>query len=228
MNKILKIAHRGASGYEPENTIAAFQKAIAMGADGIEFDVHFSKDGEIVVIHDETIDRTTNGNGFVNDMYLNELKSFLIDGKHEIPTLEEVLNCTNVTILVNIELKSNFFIEKVIFLIEKFVLENGYKYDNFIISSFDWESLKTVQKLNSKIPIGVLVYENLDLAIAFAKEIHAKSIHPNFKLLKEENVKIMKQNGLQIFSWTVNEQSDIQKVKSLKIDGIISDYIDRL
>jgi len=84
---MLKIAHRGAKGYEPENTLKSFQKALDLNADGIELDVHLSADGHIIVIHDETIDRTTNGKGFVNTLSLSELKSFLIADQLEIPTL---------------------------------------------------------------------------------------------------------------------------------------------
>ena len=92
MNKMLKIAHRGAKAYEPENTLQAFQKALDLNSDGIELDVHLSTDQHIIVIHDETIDRTANGKGFVNDFTLTELKSFLIDGKFQIPTLNEVFD----------------------------------------------------------------------------------------------------------------------------------------
>ncbi|MBC7557643.1 MAG: glycerophosphodiester phosphodiesterase, partial [Chryseobacterium sp.] len=99
---MLKIAHRGAKGYAPENTLFAFQKAIDLGCDAIELDVHLSLEGELVVIHDEKINRTTNGTGFVNQLLTKELKTFLIDEKHEIPTLKEILDITDRKCIVNI------------------------------------------------------------------------------------------------------------------------------
>jgi glycerophosphoryl diester phosphodiesterase len=228
MNKILKIAHRGASGYEPENTLAAFKKAMDIGVDGIELDVHLSKDGEIIVIHDETIDRTTNGFGFVNQLTLSEINQFIIDGKHEITTLNEVLDLVKNTISVNIELKSVFCVEKVVILIEKYVSDKNWDYENFIVSSFDWDALEKVYNLNKKIPIGVLTYNNLDDAIAFAKQINAYSIHPHFKMLDKEIVQKIQENNFKIFTWTVNELAAIQQVKSTGVDGIISDFTDRI
>lgn len=228
MNKILKIGHRGAKGFEPENTIIAFQKAIDLGCDGIELDVHLSLDNEIMVIHDETIDRTTNGKGFVNQMNLSELKTFKIDNKHKIPTLEEVFEMVNHNIFINIELKSYETVEKVVELIEKYVHEKNWKYDNFIVSSFDWNALQQLRFLNDNVQIGVLTSTDLDLAFAFAKFIKAKTINPYFHLLNEENIAKMQEKGFEIHTWTVNEIEDIQKMKALKVDGIISDFPDRI
>ena len=225
---MLKIAHRGAKGYEPENTLIAFQKAIDLGCDGIELDVHLSSDGEIIVIHDETIDRTTNGKGFVNKMNLSALKTFLIDEKQKIPTLDEVFELLNHKIFINIELKSYETADKVVKLIEKFILEKNCKYENFIISSFDWNALQQVHFLNDEIQIGVLTSTDLDLAFAFAKFIKAKTINPYFHLLNEENVAKMQEKGFEIHTWTVNEIQDIEKMKALKVDGIISDFPNRI
>ena len=180
---MLKIGHRGANGYEPENTFVSIQKALDMQVDGIELDVHLSADGEIIVIHDEIIDRTTNGKGFVNALSLRELKAFRIDSKHQIPTLKEVFDLVNQDCFINIELKSYEVTEKVVSLIEKYVTKNGWKYNRFLISSFDWNALQQVAFLNDKIPIGVLTETDLDLALAFAKFIQAKSINPHFHLL---------------------------------------------
>ncbi len=225
---MLKIAHRGAKGYEPENTLIAFQKAIDLGCDGIELDVHLSLDGEIIVIHDETIDRTTNGKGFVNQMTLLDLKTFKINEKYEIPTLEEVFVLVNHNIFINIELKSYDTVEKVVELIEKYVKEKNRNYNNFIISSFDWNALQQVRFLNDEVQIGVLTSTDLDLAFAFAKFIRAKTINPYFHLLNLENVAKVQEKGFEIHTWTVNEIEDIEKMKFLKVDGIISDFPDRI
>ncbi len=225
---MLKIGHRGAKGFEPENTIISFQKAIDLGCDGIELDVHSSLDGEIIVIHDEKIDRTTNGKGFVNQLTLQELKKFKINEKYEIPTLEEVLESVSYNLFINIELKNYECVEKVIKIIEKYILEKKFDYTNFIISSFDWNALQQVRFLNDKIQIGVLTATDLDLAFSFAKFIKAKTINPYFHLLNQENVAKMQEKDFEIYTWTVNEIEDIEKMKSLKVDGIISDFPDRI
>ncbi|MFV8270692.1 glycerophosphodiester phosphodiesterase [Flavobacterium sp. GT2N3] len=225
---MLKIGHRGANGHEPENTFVSFQKALDMQVDGIELDVHLSADGEIIVIHDETIDRTTNGNGFVSALSLRELKAFRIDGKHQIPTLKGVFDLVNQDCFINIELKRYEATEKVVSLIEKYVTKKGWKYDRFLISSFDWSALQQVAFLNDAIPIGVLTETDLDLALAFAKFIQAKSIHPYFHLLTEENTVKMQEKGLQVFPWTINELEDIQKIKTFNVNGIITDFPNRI
>ncbi len=225
---MLKIGHRGSKGYEPENTLVSFQKALDLQVNGIELDVHLSADGEIIVIHDETIDRTTNGKGFVNTFSLQELKAFLIDGKHEIPTLVEVFDLTNQKCFINIELKSHDANDKVVALIEKYVTKKGWKYDQFLVSSFDWNALQQVALLNSKIGIGVLTETDLDLALAFAETIQAKSIHPYFHLLTKESTALIQVRGFQVIPWTINELEDIQKIKTYNVTGIITDFPDRI
>jgi glycerophosphoryl diester phosphodiesterase len=225
---MLKIAHRGAKGYEPENTLKAFQKALDLNADGIELDVHLSADGHIIVIHDETIDRTTNGKGFVNTLSLTELKSFLIENQYEIPTLNEVFDLTDKKCLINIELKGVGTSNKVVSLIEEYISDKNWNYEHFIISSFDWNYLEEVRNLNPNIAIGVLTEENLDTALAFAEKIKARAIHPDYHLLNMENVNQVQKKGFLVLPWTVNIEEDIQKIKSFKVDGIISDFPDKL
>ena len=225
---MLKIAHRGAKAYEPENTLQAFQKALDLNSDGIELDVHLSSDGHIIVIHDETIDRTTNGKGLVNDFTLAELKSFLIDEKYQIPTLNKVFDLVDKKCLINIELKGLGTASKVIPLIEEYILEKDWKYEHFIISSFDWNMLEETSNLNPNIPIGVLTEENLDTALVFAEKIKAKAIHPDFNLLNEENVRQIQEKGFLVLPWTVNSEKDIQKVISYNVNGIISDNPDKI
>ncbi|WP_294958910.1 glycerophosphodiester phosphodiesterase family protein [uncultured Flavobacterium sp.] len=225
---MLKIAHRGAKAYEPENTLQAFQKALDLHSDGIELDVHLSSDGHIIVIHDETIDRTTNGTGLVNNFSLAELKSFLINGKYQIPTLNEVFDLADKKCLINIELKGLGTAPKVVALIEQYISEKNWKYEHFIVSSFDWNMLEETSNLNSNIPIGILTEENIDIALAFAEKIKAKAIHPDFQLLNEKNVHQMQEKGFLVLPWTVNSEEDIQKVKSYNVNGIISDNPDKI
>jgi len=225
---MLKIAHRGAKGYERENTLKSFQKALDLNADGIELDVHLSSDGHIMVIHDETIDRTTNAKGSVNTFSLSELKSFLIDGQYEIPTLKEVFDLVDKKCLINIELKGLGTASKVVDLIEEYIADKNWNYNDFIVSSFEWDMLQEVYNLNSNIPIGVLTEEDLHKALAFAELIKAKAINPDYQLLNAENVKQIQEKGFLVLPWTVDEEEDIKKIKSYNVDGIISDFPDKI
>ncbi|MFH6998242.1 glycerophosphodiester phosphodiesterase [Flavobacterium sp. FlaQc-57] len=222
---MLKIGHRGA-GYEPENTLKAFQKALDLNADGIELDVHLSADGYLIVIHDETIDRTTKGKGLVNTFSLSELKSFLIDDQYQIPTLKDVFDLVDKKCLINIELKGLGTASKVVSLIEEYISEKNWNYNHFIVSSFDWNMLQETSNLN--IAIGVLTEDDLDKALAFAEKIKAKAINPDFQLLNANNVKEIQEKGFLVLPWTVNDKEDIQKIKSYNVDGIISDFPDKL
>jgi len=147
---VKKIGHRGASGYEPENTLIAFEKAIELNVDGIELDVHLCSDGELIVIHDETIDRTTNGKGVVNKFTALELK------KYGIPTLIEVFDLVNRRCFINIELKGIETAKPVNDLINHYISDKKWKINDFLISSFDWNMLEKIQLLNPKIRICVL------------------------------------------------------------------------
>jgi glycerophosphoryl diester phosphodiesterase len=219
---MIKIGHRGARGYEPENTLISFEKAIDLNVDGIELDVHLSLDGEIMVIHDETIDRTTNGQGFVNQFISSQLIEL------GIPTLVDILDLVNRQCFINIELKGIGTAKPVVELIQNYISNKTWNYPDFLISSFDWKMLEEVQFLNSKIQIGVLTEKDVDEALAFAKKLNAYSIHPDFRLLTKENVALMQENGFEVYPWTVNSKEDIQKIKSFNVNGIISDFPDRI
>lgn len=217
-----KIGHRGAKGYAPENTLASFQKAIQMGVDGIELDVHLSSDSKVMVIHDETINRTTSGSGFVKDFSSKELEQL------GIPTLASVFDLADKKCFVNVELKIYETADKAAGLIENLVSKKGWDYEQIIVSSFDWNALQQVHFLNDKIKIGVLTHTDLDLALAFAKFIKAYSVHPYYHLLTAENVAQMQSKNFKVYPWTINEPEDIIFVQSLQVDGIITDFPDRL
>ena len=225
---MLKIGHRGAKGLEPENTLLSFQKAIEIGVDGIELDVRLTSDGELIVIHDETIDRTSNETGFVNQFSLREIKKFRIDSKHEIPTLLEVLELVNKKCFINIELKEIETAEKVVALIEDFVTNKNWNYSDFLVSSFNWHAIQNVRFLNPDIPIGVLTESDLEMAFTFAKFLKASTIIPHYLLLNDPEIQEIQEAGIKIFAWTVNENDTIEKMKTLNINGIISDFPDRL
>ena len=225
---MITIGHRGAKGYQPENTLISFQKAIEQKADGVELDVHVCKSGELIVIHDFTVDRTTNGTGAISDLTLAELKKLRIDEHHQIPTLDEVLHLFDKKHLINIELKGSHTAELVCDCIDRNVKENRFEYSNFIVSSFQRDELETVARYNSNIHIGVLTQASVGQALEWAAEFNAKAIHPHFSLLTAENVALAHQKKYKVYTWTVNEVSDIQRMQKLGVDAIITDFPDRI
>ncbi|MCW2120470.1 glycerophosphodiester phosphodiesterase [Flavobacterium sp. 7A] len=225
---MLKIGHRGARGYEPENTILSFQKALDLGVNGIELDVHLSSDGILVVIHDETVDRTTNGKGWVAKMTLQQLQQFRIEKEQYIPRLDEVLEVINRKCFVNIELKGRGTAKPVVDMIQHYITINKWNYTDFIVSSFEWEMLLEITILDSKIPIAVLTETTIEEALAFAKKIKAKAINPGFQLVEVGTTKHLQQQGFLVFPWTVNTVNDLQALQNYGVDGIISDFPDRI
>jgi glycerophosphoryl diester phosphodiesterase len=215
---MIKIGHRGAKGHAAENTLASFEKAMEVGVDMIELDVFLSKDNIPVVIHDKTIDRTTNSNGFVSDFLAIELQ------KLGIPTLEDVFQLVNHQCDINVEIKEFEAVKSVLDLIHS----NIFSKEKILISSFDWNALQEVRFHDNDIRIGVLTETDVDLALAFAKFIKAYSIHPFHHLLTKENVIQIQYNNFKVYPWTVNEPEDIIFVKLLNVDGIITDFPDRV
>ncbi len=215
---MLKIGHRGAKGHLPENTLASFEKAIALGVDMIELDVWLSSDKIPMVIHDETIDRTTSKMGLVTDYNAKELQHL------GIPTLRDVFELVDNRCEINVEIKTFSATQAVLNLIAK----NTFNQSKILISSFDWNALQEVRFHDEDIRIGVLTETDLDLAMAFAKFIKAEAIHPYYHLLTAENVEKIKEKGFKVFPWTINEPEDITFVKSLEVDGIITDFPERL
>lgn len=218
---MLRIGHRGAKGYVAENTLTSFEKAIELQVDAIELDVHLSSDREVMVIHDATIDRTTNKKGFVSEYSSKELKEL------GIPTLEDVFHLVNQKCIINIEIKDAEATQKVLHLIATFIHEFLWNYNRFQISSFNWNVLEEVAATNPKIALGVLTEYSVEEALNFAKKIKAHSINPHFKLLNHEMVSLIHANGFEIYTWTVNSLENITFIKSLEVDGIISDFPDR-
>lgn len=233
---MLNFAHRGFSGEYPENTMLAFRKAIETGADGIELDVHFSKDGELVVIHDENIDRTCNGKGLVCNYTLAELKSFDASagfagkfGFNEIPTLREYFELVKPIdgLITNIELKTGVLeypgIEKAVNdMIIEFDLE-----DRIIISSFNHLSVKRFKEINPKIKCGFLESSCIINFGSYTKANNAECVHPFHRTLTEDYIKEIKANSIEINTWTVNTEEDIKRLYALGVDSIIGNFPDR-
>lgn len=228
MNKPLIIGHRGAMGHETENTLASVQKAMDLGVDMIEIDVFNIKSGETIVFHDDTLERLTNAEGKIEDWNYSELMKVTLDGGHKIPKLQDVLNLMDHKVKLNIELKGAGTTDRVNFIVNHYIKEKGWKLDDFLISSFRWDELKAMRALNADIPIAILAEDDPADAIGIAKELNAEAINPNFEMLTAENNLEIQEAGFKIYVWTVNEPEDILKMKRFGVDGIITNYPERV
>ncbi|RBP90009.1 glycerophosphoryl diester phosphodiesterase [Cytobacillus firmus] len=232
------IAHRGATGYAPENTIAGFDLAVDMKADYIEIDVQRSKDGELVVIHDTSVDRTTDGTGKVGDLtfdYLRSLDAGSWKGEQfagePIPTFEEILDRYHGKVGILIELKAPELypgIEEQV--ADKLKERNLDKPQNekIIIQSFNFESMKTMDQLLPKVPIGVLTSNRADTTAEALQEFSAYAdwFNPSYGIVTEELVNQVHSLGMQIGSWTVRSQEAADFLFEMEVDAIITDYPD--
>lgn len=215
-------------GHVTENTIPSIKKAIELGVDGIEIDVFKCKSGEIVVFHDKKLDRLTNSSGYIEDLSYDSINKIKVMGKYRIPQLIEVIDILPNEIFLNIELKGEETAKKVNEIVTEFINRTESKLDRFIISSFNWKELEKFRLFNSKIPIALLTDTSPLNAISVAKKLNAVAINPNYKLLNKNTVNEIKKEGLKIFPYTVNSLNDIDKMKTLGVDGIITDYPERV
>lgn len=228
MNKPLVIGHRGAMGHETENTLASIEKAIELGVDMIEIDVFKIKSGETVVFHDEDVERLTDSIGNIEDYNFEDLQKLTLIGNHKIPTLQEVLNVIDKKVQLNIELKGSNTADRVNFIMNYYIKEKGWPIDKFIISSFKWDELQAMRALNTQVPIAILVFGDPLNALEIGKELQAVAINPYFEDLTLENVNEIKKAGFKIYPWTVNEPEEIEAVERLGVDGIITNYPERI
>lgn len=221
MNSPIVVAHRGASGLAPENTMLAYQRAFEIGADMIELDVQETNDGELVCIHDYEVDRTTNGTGSVADLSYNEIRELTINLDQKIPSLKEVLDYCRGKMKVNIELKVTDIEEKVLNLVEE-----RNMLSEIIVSSFFHGTLINIKELNDNVSTAVLVSSLRDGIFQYIRDHRANALNPDFKLVTTELVTACHQNGIHIFPWTVNDSSVMYTLFGLDVDGIITDHPD--
>ena len=227
---VLRIGHRGSKGYVAENTLESINNAISLGVHGIEIDIFKCLSGELVLSHENNLKRLTGKSGQLEKLTLNDLKDFLVAGKYKIPTLNDVLIKIESPLFVNIELKGSDTAGATSKIIADFSRRTSWNKENFIVSSFNWNELEKFRSTDNNTPVGVLVSKSTSMneAIEFGKKINAQAIHPNYQLLDEVTVKKIKDNGFKIYTWTVNNRDDINFMKKIKVDGIISDYPDRI
>ncbi|MDR1387851.1 MAG: glycerophosphodiester phosphodiesterase [Propionibacteriaceae bacterium] len=229
-------AHRGASDQSPENTLSAFQRAIELGADGIELDVHLTRDGQVVVMHDETVDRTTDGQGWIKDLSWAELSRLNAaagwpDRPGEPPpSLAQVLELIRPSQLeVNIEIKDSIvpypgLLDHVLGLVRDFGMDS-----RVLISSFNHFTLACLRQEGSLIRSGVLFQDVLFAPWLYAGRIWATSLHPNF-LYADYVFDLVPQAhaaGLEVNVWTVDQADDIERMADLGVDGVITSYPQR-
>ncbi|TYR79444.1 glycerophosphodiester phosphodiesterase [Priestia megaterium] len=236
--KVDNVAHRGASGYAPENTIAAFDKAVHMKADYIEIDVQQSKDGELVVIHDTKVDRTTEGTGYVKDLTLEQLRS-LDAGSwkgeeftgQKIPTFDEILDRYHGKIGILIELKAPELYPGIEEVVARELKERHLdkpQNEKIIIQSFNFESMKKTNTLLPKVPIGVLTSSKVHTTSEALQEFstYADYFNPSYGIVTKELVNEVHEAGMKISSWTVRSQETANFLLSMNVDAIITDYPD--
>ena len=228
-------AHRGASGHAPENTLPAFRLAAEMGADGVELDIQFTKDGEIVVCHDETVDRTSSAKGWLKNYTLKELKQMdfsygnLAYEGARIPTLKEVLELLKPTgLTVNIELKTGiFFYEGIEEKTLELVRREGWA-DRIIYSSFNHETLRKIHRLDPGAKTGMLYGDGLVDVVPYARSLGVSALHPVLYNLQYPGfMETCREVGMDVNVWTVNEAEYIELCRKYGVHAIITNYPDK-
>jgi len=219
---MLRIGHRGARAYAPENTIRSFKRALEIGVDGVELDVRKTKDNQLVVIHDADVKRTTNGEGLVSELTLREIKGFSVEGGEKIPTLEEALDFLDKKVKVFVELKEAGVEEQVLSLVHAKDVEKSV-----VIVSFLEEALKKVRELDKDVETG-LIYAKHKNPVKAALELKANYILALYRFVHAVNVVKAHENGLKVVVWTINTPQEVEEYAMKGVDGITSDKPDIL
>ncbi|MGC3991858.1 MAG: glycerophosphodiester phosphodiesterase family protein [Chthoniobacteraceae bacterium] len=217
----LIIGHRGARGLEPENTLRGIRRALELGVGAIEIDVQLVE-GELVVIHDATLNRTTNGRGRVARKKFAALRLLDAGQGEKIPTLAEVFDTVNRRALINVELKGRKTAKPVAALIEQYVARHGWQYEDFVVSSFRRPELKALA--GGSIPLAVLFARRARGFARLAAGLGAMAINPSLRFVTEKLVKKAHASGLKVYVYTVNAREEIERLKAWGVDGVFTDY----
>ncbi len=226
---MLVLAHRGYSSKAPENTMAAFELALQKGSHGLELDVHLSKDGEVVVIHDHVLDRTTNGTGLVEEHTFAELRQldagawFAPEFEGErIPTLDQVCELVKgKNLLLNVEMKAALGFEKLNERLVQVLTSHGVE-EQVIVSSFKHNSLAHLKQIRPELRTGILYNAALVDPWVYAKSIGASALHPYYLGIIPDIVAGAQQNGMLVNTWTVDSPADVQRMITARVDSIIT------
>lgn len=208
------MGHRGAAALEPENTLLSIRKAMEIGVDAVEIDVHLSKDKELVVIHDSTLDRTTNGTGPVNNYTLSELKKYDAGKGETIPTLQQAMELTDKKIRLVIELKEKDTEKIVVEQIKKNRIE-----DNVYVISFWHRLVKNVKEMDGNIKTGVLLV-GCPVDTSIADRISADVLVMKYTFVDAEFVELSHKNGLKVFIWNIDDPNLVKPFADMGVDGI--------
>lgn len=219
--RLLCIGHRGAKGREPENTLRSVRKAIQLGADAVEVDVHWV-DGRLIVLHDARLERTTNGRGRAARRNFPYLRSLDAGKGEKIPTLEEVFDTVDRRVWVNIELKGKNTALPVAALIDTYARTRGWRYSDFLVSSFRGTELRKI--IGRGIPLGILFNRPPRGLLVKASRLGAYSVHGNRKHLTPNVVERARLGGLKVFAYTVNTANDMRRMQLMGVDGVFTDY----
>ncbi len=225
---MLRMGHRGACGYAPENTLASMRKAIELGVYGFEFDIQLSKDGIPVVIHDETLERTTNGNGLVSDFTLKELQEFDAGNGEKIPSLQDVINMVDKRTRLFVELKAEASTKPVADIINNAAKNLGWGYEQFFICSFNHQQIAQSRKFIPEVRTCALLVGIPVTLAQIAVEAGAWSLNPAVHHTNKALVDDAHKRGLKVMVWTADKPEEIAKARALKVDGIISNFPDRI
>ena len=220
---LLRIGHRGAGGHAPENTLAAIERGITLHAHLIEFDVRATSDGQLVLLHDPTLDRTTDGHGAIATQLWNDVKQLTGDGGHPLPLLANALRTASGHIGVMIEIKTEGTARQVCRTVQE-VRFSG----SVIYASFLHDELLAIRRENHQAQTMALIEAMPVNRTAFATDAQATHVGVAFETLTPSFLKSLHDRSLQVFVYTVNEPADIQIAKAMGVDGIISDYPERL
>jgi len=218
-------AHRGASGYEPENTLLAIRKAIELGARWIEVDV-YAVDGELVVFHDKRLERTTNGKGKIEKCSLSYLRSLDAGKGEKIPLLREVLDILGGEIGLNIELKGANSAGLTAELIDDYALQGRLNYRQIIVSSFNIQELQAFKRYCPRVRIGALTHKFLKDYAQFGEQLGAYSIHADIEEINQEFIDDTHRRRMKFFVYTVNDAEEMLHLREMKADGIFTNYPD--
>ncbi len=219
---MLIIGHRGAPHHAPENTLGSFKKAMEMQASMIELDISLCRSGELVVIHDERVDRTTDGEGLVSRLTLKELKKLDAGGGERIPTLAEAMDLLNGKVRLNIELKGKNTAPALNRFLAEYLGGSAWRIEDLLVSSFDLVELSRFKALSPGMALGPL-HGGVPLeGSEFARPLAPRSLHFNLDFIREELVAQAHRNGYQVYVFTVDHPEDRERMKALGVDGIFS------
>lgn len=227
-----RFAHRGVMALQPENTMSAFRLALDTGADGIETDVHLTKDGELVLIHDETLERTTDGNGMVSSYTLDELRRFNAGVRYSqqevIPTLQELLELVRgESIRLNLEVKTDVLryvgIEaRLLDTIES----SGIDPSRVLFSSFNHETIHRLKKMRPDIEAAILLAQPLYDTVGYLESVGADSVHPHIERITDEEIRWLQQHGVPVRPYTIKTDAQLERCRSLQVDAIFVNDIE--